>query len=104
MQGLVVDDDSLAADGYREAGPGTAHLGTAHTLAHFADTNFIPDLVDTASFEQWTEGGSLDMQQRANAQWKRMLADYEPPDIDPGDAELRAFVDDRKAAEEDAWY
>ena len=105
MQGLVVDDDSLAADGYREAGPGTAHLGTAHTMAHFAEANFTSDLVDTASFEQWTEGGALDMQQRAHTRWRQMLADYEPPAIDPGvDAELRAFVDDRKAAVPDAWY
>ncbi|HCV33232.1 MAG TPA: trimethylamine methyltransferase, partial [Acidimicrobiaceae bacterium] len=105
MQGLVVDDDSLAADGYREAGPGVAHLGTAHTLAHFAEANFTPDLVDTASFEKWTEDGALDMQQRASTRWKQMLADYEPPDIDPGvDAELRAFVADRKETVPDAWY
>ena len=45
------------------------------------------------------------VQQRANRQWKQMLADYEPPPIDETvDAELRAFVDDRKNAMPDAWY
>ena len=105
MQGLVVDDDSLAADGYREAGPGVAHLGTAHTLAHFEQANFDSRLVDTSSFEQWTEDGGRDMGQRANALWKRMLADYEPPDIDSTvDVELQAFMDERKGAMDDAWY
>ena len=105
MQGLVVDDDSLAAEGYREAGPGVAHLGTAHTLAHFEHANFDSMLVDTNSFEQWTEDGGRDMGQRANELWKRMLADYEPPDIDAAvDAELRAFMAERKGAVADAWY
>lgn len=50
--------------------------------------------------------GALDMAQRANRQWKQMLADYEPPPpLDPAaDRELQAFVDDRKAAVPDAWY
>jgi trimethylamine--corrinoid protein Co-methyltransferase len=45
------------------------------------------------------------MQQRANQQWRQMLADYEPPAIDDAiDRELRAFIDDRKNATPDAWY
>ena len=45
------------------------------------------------------------MAQRANQQWKQMLADYEPPPLDRAvDRELQAFVDDRKAAVPDAWY
>ncbi len=105
MGGLVVDDDSLAVEGYREAGPGTAHLGTAHTLAHFEEANYNSVLLDTNSFEQWAEDGGRDMQQRANVLWKRMLANYEPPEIDPGtDSELQAFMAERKGAEDDAWY
>jgi trimethylamine--corrinoid protein Co-methyltransferase len=105
MQGLVVDDDSLAADGFREAGPGTAHLGTAHTLGHFATANFDSALADTSSFEQWTEDGAQDMARRANGRWKQALADYEPPALDPSiDAELQAFMDERKGSMPDMWY
>jgi trimethylamine--corrinoid protein Co-methyltransferase len=105
MQGLVVDDDSLAADGFREAGPGTTHLGTAHTLGHFATANFDSALADTSSFEQWTEDGAQDMARRANGRWKQALADYEPPALDPSiDAELQAFMDDRKGSMPDMWY
>jgi trimethylamine:corrinoid methyltransferase-like protein len=34
-----------------------------------------------------------------------MLADYEPPAIDPSvDADLLAFVAEKKASMDDAWY
>ena len=105
MQGLGIDENSLAADAYREAGPGITFLGTAHTLANFETANHPSTLPDTNSFEQWSEDGSLDMQQRANRQWKQMLADYEPPAIDPSvDADLLAFVAEKKASMDDAWY
>ena len=80
-------------------------LGTAHTLAHFEEANYNSVLLDTNSFEQGAADGGRDMQQRANVLWKRMLANYEPPEIDPGtDSELQAFMAERKGAEDDAWY
>ncbi len=106
LAGLTIDDNELAADAYREAGPGTAFLGTAHTMANFETANHESELCDTASFEQWTDGGALDMQHRANRRWKQMLEDYHPPPPLPlaVDRELDAFVDDRKASMPDAWY
>jgi trimethylamine--corrinoid protein Co-methyltransferase len=42
---------------------------------------------------------------RANAIWKKMLAEYEPPPLDPGiDEALRAFIDRRKASMADTSY
>ncbi len=105
LGGIDVDDEQLAMDAYLEAGPGGNYLGSAHTMRHYASANHESTLADTNSFEQWTDDGALDMQQRANRQWKQMLADYEPPPIDDAvDRELRAFVDDRKRAMPDAWY
>jgi len=105
LGGLTVDDEQLATDAYREAGPGTAYLATEHTMRNYATANHESVLADTNSYEQWVDDGGLDVQQRANRQWKQMLADYEPPPIDETvDAELRAFVDDRKNAMPDAWY
>ena len=105
LGGLTVDDEQLATDAYREAGPGTAYLATDHTMRHYATANHESMLADTNSFEQWTDDGSLDIAQRANRRWKRALADYEPPPLDPAvDRELQAFVDDRKRSMPDAWY
>ncbi|NNC78683.1 MAG: trimethylamine methyltransferase family protein [Acidimicrobiales bacterium] len=105
LAGLTIDDNELAVDAYSEVDPGTAHLGTQHTLRNFETANYDSALADTDSFEQWSDNGALDMQQRANRQWKQMLADYEPPPIDPSvDAALLAFMAERKASMDDAWY
>jgi trimethylamine--corrinoid protein Co-methyltransferase len=45
------------------------------------------------------------MAQRANAVWKKMLADYQPPPIDPGvDEGLREFIEKKKASMPDSAY
>ena len=45
------------------------------------------------------ESGALSAARRANAIWKRLVAEYEPPPIDPGIAEaLREYVAKRKRA------
>ena len=105
LAGLTIDDESLATEAYREAGPGTAYLGTAHTLRNFETANHESTLADTNSFEQWSDDGALDMERRAAAVWPQMLADYEAPPIDETvDRELRAFIEDRRAAMPDLWY
>jgi len=103
--GLTIDTEQLAADAFREAGPGQAFLGTAHTLAHFETANYLSDLADTSSYEQWTDEGGHDLQQRANLRWKEMLADYETPAIDPAvDEALLDFMARKKRERPDQWH
>ena len=104
-QGLTIDANELAADAYQEAGIGSNFLGVAHTLRNFRTANYRAELADTNSFEQWTEEGGKDMQQRAYEQWNRMLQDYEMPAMDPAiDEALLDFIARRKASMADAWY
>ena len=73
--------------------------------ANFETVNYESTVADTDSFEQWSDAGSLDAQQRANSIWKQMLADYEPPEMDAAvHRELIAFIEDRKSAVPDMWY
>lgn len=107
VQGIAFDDNAFAADAYREVAEagGTTFLGAAHTYANMRTANIDAGLADTASFEQWTEEGSLTVAERANAKWKQMLADYEPPPLDDSiHAALVDFVTDKKGAAADAWY
>ncbi|HYA72665.1 MAG TPA: trimethylamine methyltransferase family protein, partial [Roseiarcus sp.] len=63
------------------------------------------NIADNNSVEQWQEEGSKDAAARANALWKKMLAEYEPPALDPArDEALRAFIDQRRASMPDATY
>jgi len=105
LTGLVVDDNTLAADAFREAGVGTNFLGVDHTMANFETANYQSDLADDTSFEQWSDAGSLDSAHRANLRWKEMLADYRPPPFEQAvDEALRDFMDSKKASDEDRWY
>jgi len=92
-------------DAIREVGPGSHFLGCAHTQANFENAFFRSKIADNNSFEQWEADGSRDAAQRANAIWKRMLDEYEAPDIDPGlDEALLDYIARRKAAQPDALY
>ena len=92
-----VDDESLGLDAIAEVGPGGHFFGTAHTLARFETAFYQPMLSDWRNFETWQEDGARTATERANRIWKQLLAEYEPPPLDPGRAEaLDAFVDRRK--------
>jgi trimethylamine--corrinoid protein Co-methyltransferase len=105
VAGLEIDAEQLAGDAYREAGVGNNFLGVAHTMRHYKSANFRAELSDATPFEQWSEAGSKDMQQRAYDRWHKMLTEYEAPAIDPAiDDALLDFIARRKASMEDAWY
>jgi trimethylamine--corrinoid protein Co-methyltransferase len=99
-----MSENGQALDAFRKGEPGVHHLGSAHTLANFETAFYRSETADNNSYEQWVEDGSLDAPQRANRVWKRMLAAYEEPPIDPGvDEALRDFIARRKASMPDAF-
>jgi trimethylamine--corrinoid protein Co-methyltransferase len=84
-------------------GPGNHFLGCAHTQAHFETAFYQSTVADYASFEQWSTEGRLTAEQRANRVWKKMLADYQDPGLDPArDEAMRDFIARRKAVLTDA--
>jgi trimethylamine--corrinoid protein Co-methyltransferase len=98
VRGLDLSENAQAMSAFRENEPGQHFLGTGHTLANFETAFYRSDTADNSSFEQWSEEGGLDAARRANALWKRRLAEYEAPFIDEAiDAELLDFIARRKA-------
>ncbi|HBD22802.1 MAG TPA: trimethylamine methyltransferase [Oceanospirillaceae bacterium] len=97
-QGIDMSTNGQAMDAIKEVGPGNHFLGCAHTQANFQTAFYMSNLTDNNSFEQWEEDGSLDMRQRANTLWKKQLAAYEAPELDPTiDNALQEFITKRKA-------
>ena len=84
---IEVDDDALGLDAIAEVGPGGHFFGAAHTLARFETAFYRPMLSDGRSFEAWREDGARTATERANQIWKQLLAEYEPPPLDPGRAQ-----------------
>jgi trimethylamine---corrinoid protein Co-methyltransferase len=103
VKGVDMSENGQALDAIRGNEPGTHYLGTAHTLANFETAFYRSDIADNNSYEQWQEDGSLDAAQRANAIWKRQLAEYEAPPLDDAlDEALLEFIVKRKAAMPDS--
>jgi trimethylamine--corrinoid protein Co-methyltransferase len=98
LRPLEVDEASLGIEAMRDVGPGGHFFATQHTLDRYDSAFYAPLLSDWRNFETWQEAGELTATQRANGIWKQLLADYQPPPLDPAiDEELQAFVDRRKA-------
>ena len=96
--GMDMSERGQALDAIREVGPGSHFLGCAHTQANFETAFYQSMIADYSSFEQWSIEGSLSAEQRANRVWKKMLAEYEDPGLDPArDEALLAYVAQRKA-------
>ncbi|MBK7170610.1 MAG: trimethylamine methyltransferase family protein [Gammaproteobacteria bacterium] len=97
LRPIEVNDDQLALDAIAEVGPGGHHFGTAHTLARYETAFYTPMLSSRDNFESWQEAGSLDAARRANAIWKKLLAEYQQPAMDAAvEEELLAYVARRK--------
>ena len=82
LGGFVVDDETLALDDIRAAGPGGHHLDTAHTRARYADSFFTPFLADRLAYETWEMAGSWDTATKARTLWPELLAAYDAPSLD----------------------
>ncbi|MFN8493053.1 MAG: trimethylamine methyltransferase family protein [Caldilineaceae bacterium] len=96
-KGIDLSDEAFAFDALKEVAPGGHFLGTGHTMRHFRTAFYRADLFDYNSAEQWELDGALDTRQRANKKWKKLLADYQPPALDPAiETELLNFIKQRK--------
>jgi trimethylamine--corrinoid protein Co-methyltransferase len=83
LAGFSIDDETLALDMIAEVGPGGHHFGTPHTQARFSTEFYQTFLSDRLGYEPWQAAGSWDAAQRAHVIWKELLAQYEPPPLDP---------------------
>jgi len=105
LAGVDLSENGQAMDAIREVGPGRHFLGCAHTQANFETAFYRSPLADNNSVEQWEAEGAKDMIVRANALWKKQLAEYEPPPLDPAvDEALVDYMNRRKASFPDSKY
>ncbi len=104
-KGYDLSDNGQAMSAFQEVAPGGHFLGCAHTQGNFESAFYRFSTADNNSVEQWEAEGKLDAAQRANAAWKKSLAEYQAPPIDPGvDEALREFIDKKKASMPDTTH
>jgi trimethylamine--corrinoid protein Co-methyltransferase len=99
LRPLEFSDDDLAVDAIKEIAAGGHFFGAAHTLARYQSAFYRPLLSDWSSFEAWTEAGSRTATERATLIWKKLLAEYVAPPLDPAVREALADYVARRTRE-----
>jgi trimethylamine--corrinoid protein Co-methyltransferase len=97
LEPLDLSEDAIGFDAIAEVGPSGHFFGTSHTLARYRNAFYSPILSDWRNYENWRDDGARTATQRANEIWKKLLAEYEKPPIDPAvEEELEDYVARRK--------
>lgn len=97
LKPIDVSDEALALEAIKGVAPGGHFFGESHTLARYATAFYQPLVSDWRNYQTWAEDGAKTATERALQVWKRLLAEYEPPPMDPGvDEALVAFMERRK--------
>ncbi len=80
MQGIVVDDETLALDTIAAVGPGGNFLSQKHTLKHMREL-FLPQFMDRRPFSEW-ETKKDDARDWALAKARKTLETHQPDPLD----------------------
>ncbi len=81
MQGIVINDDTLALETVAATGPSGSFLTQKHTRRHMRDI-FVPEFMDRRPFSEW-ELKKDDARDWALTKARRLLADHTPEPLDP---------------------
>ncbi len=91
LQGIVVDDETLALDVINTVGPGGNFLKQKHTLRHMREM-FLPQYMDRRPYNEWEEkqDGAVEW---ATAKARQIMETHQPDLLDPAvSAELARII------------
>jgi trimethylamine--corrinoid protein Co-methyltransferase len=91
MEGVRVDENTLALDAINRVNPGGGFLADDHTMNNFRTAQWLPDLINRQRYDTWTKSGSKDMFTRANERARKILAEHQAAPL-PVEAET-VFLD-----------
>lgn len=90
MQGVRLDDESLALDVIHQVGPGGDFVGVEHTLKHFR-SYWYPTLFERRRANQWEAAGCPTLSDRLREKTIELMDTHEP---EPLPDSVRAAIDD----------
>jgi len=78
LQGIQVDDESLALDLIAQVGPGGTFIATEHTVRHHRRELLSSKLLSRESRAVWEKDDAKDMWERASETVRRILEEHQP--------------------------
>lgn len=81
MRGIEINEDTLALDAIERVRPGGGFLAEDHTLDHWREAQWAPDVIDRSRYDTWAEKGSKDTFARANEIARVLVQEHEVPPL-----------------------
>jgi trimethylamine--corrinoid protein Co-methyltransferase len=81
IQGIEVNQETLARDVIETIGPGGHFLGKDHTLRHFKQQLWNPRLLMRKGYDEWRTLGSKDMAQRVKEKVREIIESHKAPPL-----------------------
>ena len=98
MQGIAVNDETLAMDVIKAVGPAGTYLSQRHTMKHMRKESSQAKLIDRRPYEAWQKDGAKDMFKRANEEAIKILDTHKvAPLPEPVVREIRSIVEEAEA-------
>lgn len=92
-EGIQFIPETLALDVIKAVGPAGQFLTERHTVDHFRQELFRPQLSSRRAYESWVEAGSNPIHEQAGAEARRILREHQPEPLPKEvEAELWAVV------------
>ena len=89
VEGLTVDEETLAFDLLKKVGPGGHFVSARHTRRHMRTEQYQPMLSNRDNREKWEASGAKDTKARAADKVREILGQPEQPVLSP---EIRAQI------------
>jgi len=94
LQGINVNEETLAVDLISEVGPGAHFIAHKHTLTHFATEHPMPKIGDRKPTAQWLKDGGFEIRTKAREKVEKILREHHPEPLDKDlERELDQFIE-----------
>ena len=95
LQGIPVNDETLAVDVIHDIGHSKDYLSHDHTMAHMRTAQTYPSLIDRRMRDDWEAAGSKSIYERSWEKAMDILENYKPEPL-PDDVQknLRSIVEE----------
>ncbi|SKA13171.1 trimethylamine methyltransferase family protein [Selenihalanaerobacter shriftii] len=77
MKGIKVDKEHLATDVIDEVGPGGHFIAQDHTMKHFKDETWFPELINRQRYPGWKNDGGTTMGERVIDKTQKILKEHQ---------------------------
>jgi trimethylamine--corrinoid protein Co-methyltransferase len=92
VQGIRVDETTLAFDEIKKVGPAGHYVSSRHTRRHMRSEQYMPALSDRENRDVWLAAGAKDAKQRATEK-ARAILNAEPVSTIPEEARRRIIAE-----------